>query len=68
VKKEPRGNDEPLVKKEPHMKEESRMKDEQMDEAAPEEDERPWWVKERDLQNLACHLDNLVETLSLHLL
>jgi hypothetical protein len=68
VKKEPRGNGESLMKKEPHVKEESRVKDEQMDEAAPEEDERPRWVKERDLLNFASHLDDLEDTPSLHLL
>jgi hypothetical protein len=54
------------VKKEPSLKDEPHMKDEQMEEMAPEEDERPWWVKERELQNAACHPDGPVDTSGLH--
>jgi hypothetical protein len=39
------------------MKKEPRVKEEEMEMSALEEDERPWWVKERDLQNAACHPD-----------
>jgi hypothetical protein len=36
---------------------EPRVKEEEMEMPAPEEDERPWWVKELDLQNAAHHPD-----------
>jgi hypothetical protein len=31
------------------MEDEPRVKDEQMKKMAPEKDERPWWVNEREL-------------------
>jgi hypothetical protein len=56
------------VKKESSLKDEPHMKDERIEETAPEEDERPWWVKERELQNAACHPNGPVDTPGLHLL
>jgi hypothetical protein len=58
----------PCVKKEPHVKDEPRMKDVQMKETAPEKDERPWWVNERELKKAAHHSKDPVDTPGLHLL
>jgi hypothetical protein len=39
-----------------------------MEMPAPEEDERPWWVKERELQNMARHPDVPEDASGLHIL
>jgi hypothetical protein len=44
------------------------VKEEEMEMPAPEEDERPWWVKERDLQNAARHPDDPEDAPGLHVL
>jgi hypothetical protein len=49
------------------VKKEPRVKDEQMEEPVPEEDERSWWVKERELKNAVRHPDDPVDTPGLHL-
>jgi hypothetical protein len=54
------------MKKEAPVKKE--VKDEPEEMPAPEEDERPWWVKERELLNAARHPDDLEDTPGLHVL
>jgi hypothetical protein len=44
------------------------VKEEEMEMPAPEEDERPWWVKERDLQNAARHPNDPEDAPGLHVL
>jgi hypothetical protein len=44
------------------------VKDEQEEMPAPEEDERPWWVKEMALAVAARHPDDLADETDLHLL
>jgi hypothetical protein len=39
-----------------------------MEMPALEEDERPWWVKEHDLQNTACHPDDPEDAPGFHVL
>jgi hypothetical protein len=47
---------------------EPRVKEEEMEMLAPEEDERPWWVKERNLQNAARHPDDPEDAPGVHVL
>jgi hypothetical protein len=50
------------------MKKEPRLKGEEMELLAPEEDERPWWVKEHDLQNAARHPNDPEDAPGFHVL
>jgi hypothetical protein len=50
------------------VKKEAPVKDELEEESAPEEDERPWWVKEIALADTAHHPDDPADEPGLHLL
>jgi hypothetical protein len=58
------------VKKEAPMclKKEVPVKTEVKNEPTPEEDERPWWVKELMMADAARHPDNPADEPGLHLL
>jgi hypothetical protein len=58
-----------MKKKAPaHVKKERPVKKEVKGELAPEEDERPWWVKELMMADAAHHPDDPANKPGLHLL